>query len=67
MPTVVSPSERGCVGAEVEEVAEALLGGVGVRDDALRARPAFLAGEVEQDGFLDAGESGVKKWGVAPG
>jgi hypothetical protein len=55
--TVVVPtSTLGCVSLEVEEVVETLLGGVGVGDDAARARSALAPGGVEQDGLLDTGQ-----------
>src|ERR1035437_3117956 len=50
-------SPRG-VFVEFEELEQSRLGGVGVGEDALGSGSAFVAGGVEQDGFLDAGEVG---------
>ena len=47
----------GCVAVEVEEVVEALLGGVAVGDDAACSGSAAVA-LVEEDGFFDSGEGG---------
>src|SRR5664280_773917 len=55
---VLPKSAPGGVFVEVEEVEQSRLGGVGVGEDALGSRPAFVACGVEKDGFLDAGEVG---------
>ena len=47
----------GCVAVEVEELVEALLGGVVVGDDATCSGSTAVA-LVEEDGFLDSGEGG---------
>src|SRR5674476_368070 len=57
-PGVLPKSTPGGVFVEFEELVQSCLGGVGVGEDALGSGSAFVAGGVEQDGFLDAGEVG---------
>src|SRR5665647_3055062 len=51
---VLPNSASGGVGVEPEQLEQALLGGVGVGEDALGAGSAFVPGGGEQDGFFDA-------------
>src|SRR5450756_1655345 len=46
------------VGVEAEQLEQALLGWVGVGEDALGAGPAFVPGGVEKHGLFDAAQGG---------